>query len=204
MNILLVDDHAIVRDGLKRLLAGLPVDEVFEAATGREALAIARSKPLDLIVLDLNLPELGGIELLGRLIQLGSAPVLVLSMHAEPLYVARAMDAGAQGYVSKNASPDELLTAVRRVAAGGRYVEGELAQTLAQQGADPAQSLDRLSARDLEILRLLAAGKSLSEIADALGLGYKTIANTLSLIKAKLGVARTSDLVRLTLEAGIT
>ncbi|HWE45864.1 MAG TPA: response regulator transcription factor [Caulobacteraceae bacterium] len=203
MNILLVDDHAIVRDGLRRLLASLPVETIHEAATGREAVAIARAKPLDLIVLDLNLPELGGIELLGRLIQAGSAPVLVLSMHAEPLYVARAMDAGAQGYVSKNASPDELLTAVRRVAGGGRYVEAELAQALAQQGPGPAQSLDRLSARDLEILRLLAAGKSLSEIADALGLGYKTIANTLSQIKSKLGVARTSDLVRLTLEAGI-
>ena len=204
MNILLVDDHTIVRDGLRRLLATLPVEEIFEAATGREALAVARAKPLDLIVLDLNLPELGGLELLGRLIQIGSAPVLVLSMHAEPLYVARAMDAGAQGYVSKNASPDELLTAVRRVAAGGRYVEGELAQALAQQGADSAQSLDRLSARDLEILRLLAAGRSLSEIAEALGLGYKTIANTLSLIKSKLGVSRTSDLVRLALEAGIS
>ena len=204
MNILLVDDHAIVRDGLRRLLASLPVETIHEAATGREAVAVARSKPLDLIVLDLNLPELGGLELLGRLIQIGAAPVLVLSMHAEPLYVARAMDAGAQGYVSKNASPDELLTAVRRVAGGGRYVEGELAQALAQQGPGPAQSLDRLSARDLEILRLLAAGKSLSEIADALGLGYKTIANTLSLIKSKLGVARTSDLVRLALEAGIT
>jgi DNA-binding NarL/FixJ family response regulator len=204
MNILLVDDHAIVRDGLRRLLASLPLESIHEAATGREAVAIARSKPLDLIVLDLNLPELGGLELLGRLIQIGAAPVLVLSMHAEPLYVARAMDAGAQGYVSKNASPDELLTAVRRVAGGGRYVEGELAQALAQQGPGPPQSLDRLSARDLEILRLLAAGRSLSEIADALGLGYKTIANTLSLIKAKLGVARTSDLVRLALEAGIT
>jgi two-component system invasion response regulator UvrY len=204
MNILLVDDHTIVRDGLRRLLATLPVGEIYEAASGREAVAIARSKALDLIVLDLNLPELGGLELLGRLIQIGSAPVLVLSMHAEPLYVARAMDAGAQGYVSKNASPDELLTAVRRVAGGGKYVENELAQALALQAATPAQSLDRLSTRDLEILRLLAGGKSLSEIADALGLGYKTIANTLSLIKSKLGVARTSDLVRLALEAGLS
>jgi DNA-binding NarL/FixJ family response regulator len=203
MNLLLVDDHTIVRDGLKRLLAALPLGEVHEAATGREAVAIAKSKTLDLIVLDLNLPELGGLELLGRLVQIDAAPVLVLSMHAEPMFVSRAMDAGAQGYVSKNASPDELLAAVRKVAGGGRYVEAELAQALAQQGADAGQSLDRLSARDLEILRLLVSGKSLSEIADALGLGYKTIANTLSLIKSKLGVARTSDLVRLALEAGI-
>ncbi len=204
MNLLLVDDHALVRDGLKRLLATLQPGEIHEASTGREAVAVAKSKALDLIVLDLNLPELGGLELLGRLVQIDAAPVLVLSMHAEPMYVARAMDAGAHGYVSKNASPDELLNAVRKVAAGGRYVESELAQALAQQGADSAQSLDRLSTRDLEILRLLVSGKSLSEIADALGLGYKTIANTLSLIKSKLGVARTSDLVRLALEAGIS
>jgi DNA-binding NarL/FixJ family response regulator len=204
MNILLVDDHAIVRGGLRRLLASVTQGEILEAADGREALALARSRPLDLVVLDLNLPELGGLELLRRMLQVQSAPVLVLSMHAEPLYVTRALDAGAHGYVSKNASPDELIAAVRRVAGGGRYIEGELAQALALQPAPAVDSIDRLSARDLEILRLLAAGRSLSEIADALGLGYKTVANTCTAIKAKLGVARTADLVRLALEAGVS
>jgi DNA-binding NarL/FixJ family response regulator len=204
VNILLVDDHTIVRAGLRRLLGTITDGEVLEAADGRDALALARSRPLDLVVLDLNLPELGGLELLRRMLQVQSAPVLVLSMHAEPLYVARAMEAGAHGYVSKNASPDELLAAVRKVAAGGRYVEGELAQALAAQPTPVEPALDRLSARDLEILRLLASGKSLSEIADALGLGYKTVANTCTQIKAKLGVARTADLVRLALEAGVS
>jgi DNA-binding NarL/FixJ family response regulator len=204
VNILLVDDHAIVRAGLRRLIATVSDGEIHEAADGREAVALARARRLDLIVLDLNLPELGGLELLRRLLQVQTAPVLVLSMHAEPLYVVRALEAGARGYVSKNASPDELLTAVRRVAAGGRYVEGELAQALALQPDPVAPSLDRLSARDLEILRLLAAGRSLSEIADALGLGYKTVANTCTQIKAKLGVARTADLVRLALQAGVS
>jgi DNA-binding NarL/FixJ family response regulator len=203
MNVLIVDDHAIVRDGLRRLLASVPSGTIHEAAAGREAVALARTVPLDLIVLDLNLPELGGLELLGRLVQVDRAPVLVFSMHSEPIYVTRAMDAGASGYVSKNASPEELLNAVRRVAAGGRYIENELAQAVALQAASPPVSIDRLSARDLEILRLLARGKSLGDISEALGIGYKTVANTLSLIKGKLGVNSTAELVRLTLEAGL-
>lgn len=204
MKILLVDDHAVVRAGLRRMLAMGSDTEILEAATGRESLAIARSNKLDLIILDLNLRELGGVELVARLRQIGAAPILVLSMHAEPLYVTRALNAGAQGYVTKNASPEELLTAIRRVSAGGRYVEQEIAQALALQTAAPASSLAQLAPRELEILRQLAAGKSLSEIADALGLGYKTIANNCSLIKTKLGVTRTADLLRLALEAGMS
>src|SRR6201996_829894 len=203
MKIMLVDDHAIVRTGLRKLLAMVSNAEILEAKTGRESLAIARAHDLDMIVLDLNLPELGGLELLARLRQLGSMPILVLSMHSEPIYVTRALEAGAQGYVSKNATPEELLTAIRQVGGGGRYVEQEIAQSLVLDTVVPVASLAHLSPRDLEILRHLAAGKSLGEIAEALGLGYKTIANNCSLIKAKLGVTRTADLLRLALEAGV-
>jgi two-component system invasion response regulator UvrY len=204
MNILIVDDHAIVRAGLRRLLRGLFDGEVLEAATGREALALARGRSLDLVLLDLNLPELGGLELLSRFATVApNLPVLVLSMHAESLYVTRAMDAGARGYVSKNIAPDELVTAIKQVASGGRYVEGELAQALVLNPAPTIEPLERLTPRELEIIRLLARGRSLGEIADALGLGYKTIANTCTQIKAKLGVNRTADLVRLALEAGL-
>jgi two-component system, NarL family, invasion response regulator UvrY len=204
VRILLVEDHAIVRDGLKRLLGGLAGAEVLEAADGRQALALARAEAIDLIILDLNLPGLGGLELLRRLVAVSSARILVLSMHAEPLYAARALDAGAAGYVSKNASPDELVAAVQRVAGGGRYVEGEIAQALALQGAALGQPIGQLSAREMEIMRLLAGGASLAEIAAALGVGYKTVANTLTLIKSKLGVARTADLVRLAIETGVS
>lgn len=204
MNILLVDDHAIVRDGLKRLLGGLGRAVIQEAADGRDALAMVRAQAFDLIVLDLNLPGLGGLELVRRIVQLGRGRVLVLSMHAEPLYAARAMDAGAAGYVSKNASPDELLTAVQRVAAGGRYIESEIAQALALQGPAPGQAMGQLNSRELEIMRLLALGRSLAEIADALGVGYKTVANTCSLMKSKLGVSRTADLVRMAVESGLS
>jgi DNA-binding NarL/FixJ family response regulator len=202
MKILIVDDHAIVRDGLSRLLATDGDHEVKLAATGREALLLARSFRPALVILDLNLPGLGGLELLRRLVAIEAGRILVLSMHAEPLYARRSLEAGAHGYVSKNAAPDELLTAVRRVAAGGRYVEAEIAQALAL-GAG-AETLNALSPRELEIMRLLAAGSSLAEIADALGASYKTIANTCTLIKTKLGVARTADLVRLAIETGVS
>jgi two-component system, NarL family, invasion response regulator UvrY len=202
MKILIVDDHAIVRDGLARLLAADGDHEVKMAATGREALTLARSFRPALTILDLNLPGLGGLELVRRLAQLEVGKVLVLSMHAEPLYARRALEAGAQGYMSKNAAPDELLAAVRKVAGGGRYVEAEIAQELAL-GAG-GETLSALSPRELEIMRLLAAGSSLAEIADALGASYKTIANTCTLIKSKLGVARTADLVRLAIETGVS
>jgi DNA-binding NarL/FixJ family response regulator len=205
MKILLVDDHAIVRSGLRRLLATLAHAEIIEAANGRDALSMARLERPDLVMLDLNLPGLGGIELIRRLAQEERAPrVLVLSMHAEPLYAVRALEAGATGYLSKNVSPEELLSAVSRVAAGGRYVESEIAQAMAVQVATAGQPLDRLSTRDLEIMRLLADGHSLAEIAEALGIGYKTVANTLSQIKAKLGVSRTADLVRVAVESGVS
>ena len=115
MNILLVEDHALVRAGLKRLLAPLCDGEIVETADGRDALARARALKPDLIILDLNLPGLGGLELLRRMIQQGAGPILVLTMHAEPLYAKRALEAGAAGYMTKNASPDELIAAVRRV-----------------------------------------------------------------------------------------
>lgn len=203
MKTLLVDDHAIVRAGLRRLLASLPGMEIIEAATGRDALILVRAERPELVLLDLNLPGIGGFELLHRILtEHETARVLVLSMHAEALYASRAMQAGARGYMSKNASPEELLEAVRRVADGGRYVEADIAQELATRTQDPTHPMKQLSERDLEIVRLLGEGRSLAEIAEALGVGYKTVANTCSQIKAKLGVSRTADLVRLSFEFG--
>jgi len=204
MTILLVDDHALVRAGLKRLLATLDQGEILEASNGQDALALLRSERPALVILDLNLPGLGGLELLRRMIQAGARAILVLTMHAEPLYARRALDAGAAGYMTKNASPDELLTAVRRVTAGGRYVEAELAQALVAPGGGGRQTLDNLTARELEIMRLLAKGASLAEIAQAVGVGYKTVANNCGQIKSKLGVSRTADLVRLAIETGVS
>jgi DNA-binding NarL/FixJ family response regulator len=204
MKILLVDDHAVVRSGLRNLLTSVSDARIVEAATGRDALLRLRQERPDLVLLDLNLPGIGGLELLRRMLaEDQSARILVLSMHAEPLYASRAMELGARGYLSKNASAEELLTAVRRIAEGGRYIENEIAQELALQSASPRGGLRDLTDRDIEIMRLLAEGSSLAEIADALGIGYKTVANSCSQIKAKLGVTRTNDLVRLAMTLGV-
>lgn len=204
MKILLVDDHAVVRSGLHTLLTSTWDARIFEAATGRDALLQLRQERPDLVLLDLNLPGIGGLELLRRmLVEDQSVRILVLSMHAEPLYAARAIELGARGYLSKNASADELLTAIRRITEGRRYIENAIAQELALQKVSPGGGVQDLTERDIEIMRLLAEGLSLTEIADALGIGYKTVANTCSHIKAKLGVARTNDLVRLAMTLGI-
>jgi DNA-binding NarL/FixJ family response regulator len=200
MKILIVDDHAMIRTGLKQLCADRNAT-IFEADNGRSALALASAERPQLIVLDLNLPGVSGLELLRQLLEIDpGARILVFSMHGEPVYAARALKIGARGYVSKNASPEELRTAFQRVASGLTYVEGEIAQHLAALSGDQHQEL---SERDLEILRLLGEGRSFTEIAAALGLGYKTVANTATLIKSKLGVARTADLIRLSVEMGI-
>jgi two-component system, NarL family, invasion response regulator UvrY len=204
MKILLVDDHVVVRSGLRNLLAAVSDAQVSEAATGREALLRLRQDRPNLVLLDLNLPGMGGLELLRRmLLEDAAARILVLTMHAEPLYAMRAMELGARGYLSKNASADELLTAVRRIMEGGRYIENAIAQELALQQVSPGHGLQELTERDIEIMRLLAEGLSLGEIADALGIGYKTVANACSQIKSKLGVTRTNDLIRLAMTLGV-
>ena len=200
MKVLLVDDHAIVRAGLRGLLAADGRAEISEAADAPSALAAMRATRPELIVLDLNLPGIGGLDLLRRMLtEDDRLRVLVLSMHAEPIYATRAIEAGARGYLSKNAPPDELIAAVARIAGGGQYVENDIAQELALQRIAPAPTQAHLTTRELEIVRLLAAGRSLSEIAATLSLGYKTVANACTALKAKLGVARTADLLRVSI-----
>lgn len=204
MRVLLIDDHAIVRAGLRQLLSAGGSVTVFEAGDAQEGLAVARREHPEVIILDLNLPGIGGIELIRRLRRQDEAfRLLVLSMHAEPLYATRALQAGAHGYVSKSAPPNELLIALRRVAEGGRYIEVEIAQALALRNLPTADPLHSLSERNMEILRLLAEGRSLADIAATLGIAYKTVANACSHIKATLGVANTADLVRTAIAMGI-
>lgn len=202
MKILLVDDHVLVRQGVRRLLSAIPDAEIFEAATSHEALATFRQRSPDIVVLDISLAGASGLELLKRfLIENATAKVLMLSMHAEAIYAARAVQAGARGYISKAASAEELVTAVTRVAEGKRYVEREIATDLAmKQYSGDTDLLERLTIREIEILRLLGEGKSLSAIASTLGVAYKTIANACSVMKSKLAVERTADLIRMALE----
>ena len=203
--ILLVDDHAIVRSGIRKLLADLPDIALREVATGEAALLELRGNEFDLLILDLNLPGLGGLELLRRI--LAAYPglkVLVFSLHTEAVYAARAMEAGARAYISKNAAPEELLEAIEKVLAGGTAIERDIAQELENRGAEEEAYLRPLTQRDMEIMRLLADGKSLNQIAEALGVAYKTVANTLSRIKDKLGVSQTADLIRIAIGQGLT
>ena len=205
MKILIVDDHPIVRAGLRRLLAVEPAAEVHEAADGREALDALRAQRPTLVILDLNLPGLGGIEVIARLKTADpDARILVLSMHDDCIHVTRALQAGAAGYVSKNAPPEELLEAVRRVAGGHTFIEHEIAEGLVfAKLRTPLHPLDDLSSRDIEMLRLLAQGRTLPQIADTLGIAYKTAANGSSRIKTKLGASGTADLIRIAIRAGL-
>ncbi len=199
--ILLVDDHAVVREGVRRLLLELDGVTIREADNGEAALELSRAEAFDLVILDLNLAGIGGLELLRRLLRENSkARVVVFSMHAEPIYAARAMRLGAKGYVSKSAAAEELITAVRRVAEGGIYVERELATQIAASPINGGDPLQQLTTREMEILRLLGDGRSMSRIADTLGVSYKTIANTCSIMKTKLGLERTADLIRMSIE----
>ncbi len=206
MKILVVDDHPIVRAGLVRLLAGDGRFTVSEAATGRDALTMFRGTRPDLVILDLNLPGVSGLEMIRRLRHDDeTARILVLSMHDDAIHVVRALEAGAAGYLSKDAPPAEILVAINRIAAGQRYVQQELAQELALLNVRPTpHSLDDLSSRELDILRLLGDGSSLQAIADAIGVSYKTVANNCAQIKAKLGVPRTADLIRIAILHGIS
>ena len=205
MKVLVVDDHPIVRAGLRRLLATEPGTEVLEATDGKGALSVFRKEQPILVVLDLNLPGIGGLEVLARLKAVDpDARILVLSMHDDQIHVTRALQAGAAGYISKSAPADELLEAIRRVAGGHTYIEHEIAEELVfSQIRAASHPLKDLSSRDLEILRQLAEGRTLSQIADTVGIGYKTAANNCSRIKARLGAASTADLVRIAIRAGL-
>lgn len=201
MKMLIVDDHLVVRQGIQRLLSEFIEAVTLEAGTAPEALSLFRLERPDIVILDLNLPGAGGLDLLRRLLNEDpQVKVLIFSMHTTSNYVAQAIRIGAKGYMSKGASADELIEAVRKISGGGRYIERDLASDLALNAFGSNDACKSLNARELDIMRLLAQGKSLSDIASALGLSYKTIANLCTAIKHKLLVDRTSDLIRVAVE----
>jgi two-component system, NarL family, invasion response regulator UvrY len=200
MKILIVDDHQVVREGVRRLLSQLPDTKFAEADSPPEALTQYRQMRPDIVILDINLNGGSGIELLRHFkADTHQARVIIFSMHSDVVYANSARKAGAMGYVSKSAPVDELLTAVKRVSAGKYYVDSELAGSIILGNPSPDSSPE-LSVREAEILRLLGEGKGLTEIASTLGIAYKTVANTLSRIKEKLAIERTGDLIRFVVE----
>ena len=200
MKLLIIDDHDIVRQGVRRLLSLLPEAQVSEADSADAGFEVyARERP-DVVVLDINLSGGSGLELLTRLRSLDEkSRVVMFSMHADPAYANRALRSGAVGFVGKSASADELIEAVKAAAEGQRYIDRRLASEMVLNPVE-GDPLSTLTNRETEILRLLGEGKSLSEIASTFGIAYKTVANTCTRLKEKLGVERTADLIRISLE----
>jgi DNA-binding NarL/FixJ family response regulator len=201
MKVLVVDDHAALREGVRRLLGVIPGVQVVEAAGSQDALGHVRKESPHVVILDINLNGSSGLELLQRLLgeQKGTR-IVMFTMYSEPSYVLRAFKAGAKAYVSKSAPAEELVAAVRAVARGERYLDRDLAEAIMLPAPSQKDPLETLTNREVEILRLLGEGKSLSQIASTFGVAYKTVANSCSRLKEKLGVERTADLIRFSIE----
>jgi DNA-binding NarL/FixJ family response regulator len=205
--VLIVDDHAVVREGLVRILEAAGSGFVLaEAASGFQALEWLRHRRAAVAVVDLSMPGMSGIELIRRIrSDFPATAVLVLSMHAEEQYALRAFKAGAAGYVTKDRAGAELLDAIAKVAGGGAYVTASLAERVVQQlnGRADAPAHDRLSDRELDVLRRIVAGERLSDIAEALHLSIKTVSTHKRRIQDKLGLASTAALVRYGMQQGL-
>ena len=200
IRIVIADDHTIVREGLKQLLAAAgDLQVVAEAADGHQALERVRSLDFDVLLLDMSMPGKSGIELIKQVhAEKPRLRVLVLSMHEEHQYAVRAIRAGAAGYLTKESASAQLVAAIRKVAAGGAFISAEVAQQLALSAMPGAQGLphEALSDREFQVFQLLAAGKSVSDIAERLNLSVKTVSTHKTNVLHKMGMSTTADLVR--------
>ncbi len=205
MRVLIVDDHPIVASGCRAVLAGEPEIVLLEASDAESGERVFVDEHPDISVIDINLPTVSGFELARRILaRVPSARIIMFSMNDDPVFAARAIEVGAKGYVSKTGDPLDLVEAIRQVGKGETYLPPAMARSIAFSGPAFAQSpLSKLTSREMEILRLLGAGKSLSEIAWLVHSSYKTVANTSSIMRQKLGVRSSVELVRLAIESGV-
>jgi two-component system invasion response regulator UvrY len=196
---LIADDHAVVRQGLKQILGDTPEMLVAgEATNGQEVLDKVRAEPWDVVVLDISMPDRSGLDILKQLrSERPKLPVLVLSMHSEDQYAMRVLKAGASGYLTKDSAPDELVKAIRKVVSGGRYVSSFLAEKLAFEIGTDSSRLphETLSDREFQVLRLIAAGKSVTEIAAELYLSVKTVSTYRARMLEKMNLGTTAELI---------
>lgn len=205
--IVLADDHAIVREGLKRIVGDVADFEVVgEAADGTEVMRAVRELEFDVLVLDLSMPGRSGMEL----IKLAKAEkpklkILVLSMHQETQYAVRAIKSGASGYLTKESAPAQLEQAIRKIAGGGAYISAEVAEQLALGAMPGGESLphESLSDREFQVFRALVAGEAVSDIAARLNLSVKTVSTHKANLMQKLGLANQTELVRYALKNGL-
>lgn len=204
IRVLLADDHAVVRAGLREILADTgDIIVAGEATNGQEVLAKVRGETFDVAVLDMSMPGRSGIDLIKQVKnEKPQLRILILSMHSEQQYAVRAVKAGASGYLTKESAADELVAAIRRIAAGGAYVSPETAERLVldsspRGGAAPHT---QLSDREFQVFQLIASGKSITEIAQQLSLSVKTISTHKTRIMEKMGLANQAELIRYAIE----
>jgi DNA-binding NarL/FixJ family response regulator len=203
IRVLIADDHAILRRGLKEILVR-EMDGVTcgEAEDAQQALTEVQQHAWDLVILDITMPGRSGLDVLSDLQRTQpKLPVLVLSMHAEDQYGKRVLKAGAAGYMNKESAPEELIKAIQKVLSGGRYVSPALAEKLAlalHQDAGPAHEI--LSSREFEILRMIASGKTVTQIAAELHLSPTTVSTYRTRILGKMNMATTAELIRYALQ----
>ena len=206
VTILVVDDHPIVRSGCRQLIQQIPSAKVIEAETGEEGYRLFQENYPDMVLLDITLPGIGGLEVLRKMrANRENCKILMFSMHEDPVFASRAMQAGARGYITKNNAADHLVEAVGKVLDGKTYLSPDMAQQLAMLNiGSETSALSDLSRRELEILRLLGQGRSMTEISGVLGISYKTVANNLTQIKSKLEISKTAELMRFAISHGLS
>ncbi|MCF7965546.1 response regulator transcription factor [Methylobacter sp. Wu8] len=208
IKVILVDDHAVVRAGFRMLLSTEDdIEVIAEAERGEAACQLYLEQQPDVMVLDLSMPGIGGLESIRRICNRHSnAKILVFSVHDEMVYVDRAMNAGAKGYITKNSAPGILVEAIQKIAAGEIYIEQGLMKNapLHNSDADDYQTIvDSLSAREFDVFLLLAKGLTAHKIADELCLGYKTVANYGTQIRSKLNVSTAAELAHIAMILGV-
>jgi len=205
MRVLIADDHAVFRRGLKETIGeAFPKVTFGEAKSAVEAVESVRLQNWDIIILDISMPGKSGLDILDDLKRLRpKLPILLLSMHPEEQYARRALKAGASGYLTKESVPDELKLAVRKIVAGGRYVSATLAERLASDlwSGVEAPVHELLSDREFQVLRMIASGKTVKQIADQIGLSVKTVSTYRARILEKTGLNTTAQLIRYAFQA---
>ena len=207
IRVIIADDHAIIREGLKQIIAESPEMSVAsEASDGQLLLEKIRKETFDVVLLDISMPGRSGIEILKQLkLEKPSLPVLMLSMHPEEQYALRAMKAGASGYLTKETAPDELIKAIKKVISGGKYITSTLAEHLAEVYERDVEDLPhrKLSDREYEVFRLIASGKSVSQIAGEMFLSVKTVSTYRNRILQKMNMRNNAELMHYAMKNGL-
>ncbi len=202
LKVLIIDDHPIVLSGCRGLLSSDPAIEMIEATNGKDGMAAYLSERPDVVVIDINLPDISGLELTRRIIaDDASARILIFSMNDDPVFVAEALKCKAKGYVSKNGDPNAIHEAILQVAAGEVWLPSRMAEKLTVLTLSEAnREVAAFTAREIEVLRQLANGKTMSEVADAFRVSYKTIANICTSLRVRIGARTAIEMVAMALD----